>query len=252
MKAVLVLVLVALLPAAAGAQSADSILARLSAEKPAAPEPGLYSAGEGRDFVLLPWHGKYLLRFAGAAETFVLTSDPGSLGAKLLKYDTGAAALSVSVWGGVTLYAADAPGGLPATRQGDAATPAPAAITAADLKSAFDDEGNHFSYADNLGLRFMVDGALPADAGGRALLFDVLDTCQAGIERFLAAGAAARQALSHHVAQVKLEKAAKPGLALNGRTLLVRYVPADGFLGRLSSHAVAHQLGKLLAVKTAE
>jgi hypothetical protein len=29
-------------------------------------------------------------------------------------------------------------------------------------------------------------------------------------------------------------------------------VPADGYLGRDSSHAIAHQLGKLLAVNTAE
>jgi len=35
---------------------------------------------------------------------FRASADSGSLGAKLLKYDTGAAALSISVWGGVTLW----------------------------------------------------------------------------------------------------------------------------------------------------
>jgi hypothetical protein len=238
----------------AGAQAGDPIMARLSAEKAGALEPGLYSAGEGRQFTLTPYRGKYLLRFADGAENFVLTADPGSMGAKLLKYDTGAAALSVSVWGGVTLYAADAPGGLPATYQGahesEAQAPAPAAISAAGLKSALEDEASHFSYADNLGLRFTLDSAGFSDADGRAMAFDALAAIQAGIERFVTAPGA-RQTLARRVNLVKLEKG-KPGMALAARTLVVRFAPAQGFLGRLSSHAVAHQLGKLLSVNTAE
>jgi hypothetical protein len=233
------------------AQAGDPIMARLSAEKAGVLEPGLYSAGEGREFSLTPYRGKYLLRFADGTENFVLTADPSSMGAKLLKYDTGAAALSVSVWGGVTLYAADAPGGLPATHQSEAVTPSPAAISTADLKDALEDEGSHFSYADNLGLRFSVDAASLTDADSRAMAFDALANTQAGIERFVAASPAAREALAKHVALVKVEKG-KPGMTLTARTLVVRYAPADGFLGRASSHAVAHQLGRLLAVSTAE
>jgi hypothetical protein len=234
-----------------GSQPGDPIMARLSAEKAGVLEPGLYSAGEGREFSLTPYRGKYLLRFADGPENFILTADPSSMGAKLLKYDTGAAALSVSVWGGVTLYAADAPGGLPATHQGEAVTPSPAAISTTDLKDALVDEGSHFSYADNLGLRFSVDAASLTDADSRAMAFDALANTQAGIERFVAASPAARQALAKNVTLVKLEKG-KPGMTLAARTLVVRYAPADGFLGRASSHAVAHQLGKLLAIGTAE
>lgn len=240
-----------LLTAAARAQSPDSIMARLSAEKAGVPEPGLYSAGEGRDFTLTPYRGKYVLHFSGGSETFVLTADPGSMGAKLLKYDTGGAALSVSNWGGVTLYAADAPGGLPATRQGEAPPPALEPVSAADFKEALEDEGSHFSYADNLGLRFAADAAAMADAESRALAFDALANTQAGIERFVTGSPAARQALARRVTLVKLERG-KPGMTLNARTLIVRYAPAEGFLGRASSHAVAHQLGKLLSVATPE
>ena len=242
-----------LLPLAARAQDSDPVMARLSAEKMAMPEPGLYSAGEDRQFILTPYRGnKYLLRFADGGETFVLSADPGSLGSKLLKYDTGAAALSVSVWGGVTLYAADAPGGLPATRQGEASPPAPATVSAAELKNALADEGSHFSYADSLGLRFTLDGGVPGDGDGRAQAFDALAITQAGIERFVAAGAAARQALARRVTLVRLEKSSKPAILLKDRTLVVRYVPGEGFLGRVSSHAVAHQLGKLRGINTAE
>jgi hypothetical protein len=251
-KALLALAwMVLALPLAARAQANDPMLAKLSAEKAGTLEPGEYSAGEGRDFSLTPYRGKYLLRFADSAESFVLTADPGSLGAKLLKYDTGAAALSVSVWGGVTLYVSEAPGGLPATRQGEAPPPVPASISAADLKGALADEGSHFSYADNLGLRFTTDAASLGDADSRAMAFDALANTQAGLERFVAAGAGARQALARRVSSVKLEKG-KPGMSLAGRTLVVRYAPADGFLGRPSSHAVAHQLGKLLSVSTPE
>jgi hypothetical protein len=240
------------LPLAAAAQAQDPMLARLSAEKAGALEPGEYSAGEGRDFSLTPYRGKYVLRFAAAPESFVLTADPGSLGTKLLKYDTGAAALSVSAWGGVTLYDAAAPNGVPATRQGDAALPAPPPVSQADFKAALADEASHFSYAGNVTLRFAADAALLADADTRAMSFDVLANVQAGLERFLAASTAARAALARRVTQVRLERASKPGLVLSGRSLVVRFVPADGFLGRSSSHAVAHQLGQLLAVSTSE
>ncbi len=83
------------------------------------------------------------------------------------------------------------------------------------------------------------------------MAFDALANTQAGIERFVAASPAARQALARRVNLVKLEKG-RPGMTLSGRTLVVRYAPAEGFLGRASSHAVAHQLGRLLSVSTAE
>jgi len=225
--------------------------ARLSAERVAAIEPGRYSAGEGREFTLIPYRGKYLLRFDGSPESFVLTADPGSLGAKLLKYDTGAAALSVSPWGGVTLYAADAPGGLPATHQGAADALAPMPVSAVELRSALSDEAAHFSYTGGLALHFVTDAATLSDAESRALAFDTLANVQWGIERFIATQAG-RRAISRRISTVKLEKAAKPGLSLSGRNLVVRYAPQDGYLGRISSHAVAHNLGKLLAVNIPE
>ncbi len=246
------LLLSAAAEAQTGPESGDPVMARLSAEKAGALEPGHYSAGEGREFTLSPYRGKYLLRFADDGESFILTADPGSMGTKLLKYDTGAAALSVSVWGGVTLYVADAPAGLPATRQGDAPPLTLPAVSAASLKAAVEDEGSHFSYADNLGLRFALDPASFADADSRALAFDALSTTQAGIERFVAGAPAARAALARRVNLVKLERAARPGMSIAGRTLVVRYDPAGGYLGRASSHAVAHQLGKLLAIRTPE
>lgn len=254
MKAILTCVACLLLTAAmpAHAQGADPVTARLATERAATIAPGRYSAGEGRGFSLTPYRGgKFLLRFANAPECFVLTADPGSMGAKLLKYDTGVAALSVSVWGGVTLYLAEAPNGLPATLQGTAAAPTPIPVSAAELRTALTDEAAHFSYANNVVLHFIADVRTMADTDARALAFDTLANVQMGLERLIAAQGG-KQALSRRVSTVKLERANRPGLALSGRNLVVRYAPPEGYLGRPSSYAVAHQLGKLLAVKTPE
>jgi hypothetical protein len=232
------------------AQAPDPVTARLSAERAATIAPGRYSA-EGREFSLVPYRGKFLLRFADAPECFVLTADSGSMGAKLLKYDTGAAALSISVWGGVTLYLAAAPNGLPATLQGTALPASFLPVSAAELRSALSDEAAHFSYANNLVLHFTTDNRTLADADARAMAFDTLANVQGGLERIIAAPNGHR-ALGRKVSTIKLERANKPGLVLSGRNLVVRYAPAEGFLGRASSHAVARQLGKLLSVATQE
>jgi hypothetical protein len=250
-KTILSIAFCLLLCAAAQAQTPDPVTARLSAERTSAIAPGRYNAGEGREFSLVPYRGKFLLRFADRPEIFVLTADPGSMGAKLLKYDTGAAALSISVWGGVTLYLAEAPNGLPATLQGTAPVPVPLPVSAAELRTALSDEAAHFSYAGDLVLHFIADNRTLSDADARALAFDTLANVQLGLERFIAVPDG-RRALSRRISTIKLERANKPGLVLLGRNLVVRYAPAEGFLGRASSHAVAHQLGKLLSVATRE
>lgn len=253
MKAILTIATCLLLTAAmpAHAQGGDPVTARLAPDRAATIAPGRYSAGEGRDFTLTPYRGKFLLRFVNAPECFVLTADPGSMGAKLLKYDTGVAALSVSVWGGVTLYLAEAPNGLPATLQGTASVPTPIPVSAAELRTALTDEAAHFSYANNVVLHFIADNRTIADTDARAMAFDTLANVQMGLERLMAAQGG-KQALSRRISTVKLERGNRPGLALSGRNLVVHYAPQEGYLGRLSSYAVAHQLGKLLAVKTPE
>src|SRR5258706_7935814 len=111
----------------AGAGVPPGMASRLASERIGPVQPGLYSAGDSGSFTLEPYGaGKYLLHFSGHAENFVLSMDRASLGAKLLKYDTGTTAIRVSVWGGVTLYTQDAPQGVPATYQG--ATPSTAAL----------------------------------------------------------------------------------------------------------------------------
>jgi hypothetical protein len=234
----------------AGPGRPPGMASRLAAERVGPVQPGLYSAGEDKDFLLQPYgEGKYLLRFAQGAETFVLTMEHASLGAKVLKYDTGATALRVSVWGGMTLYTRDAPQGVPATYQGVAPPLTAPALSAGELQTAFGDEASHLIYVQNIMLKFSTDpSVLAADAETRGRAFAALTDAAMGIERFVAASATARQLLAHRVSSVKLAEGGKPTIAISGQTLLISFVPGEGREGHESSLAIEQELARLLAL----
>lgn len=247
----------ALAPGAARAQAAgpdESPLAqRLSAEKVADVEPGVYAVGDNRSFTLEPYGDRLLLHLSDSPEKFVLTVERASLGAKVLKYDTGATALRVSVWGGLTLYTQADPSGVPATRQADLAAEAPALpVTAAELAAALRDEAAHLNYVQAIALRFAAEpGVSAGDDAARDAAFTALSNAGRGIERFLAA-APAHKALAGRLEAVKLVAGPRPLVTLTGKLLTISFAPGQGLAGCPSSHAVAHALGKLLAVATAE
>ena len=222
---------------------------RLAADRAGAVQTGRYNAGDSGNFTLESYgSGKYLLRFSGRGETFVLTTERGSLGVKLLKYDTGTVALRVSVWGGLTLYTQDAPQGAPATFQAPTQPSTVLSINNAELQSALNDETNHLNYAQNIALKFSADPAvLAADPETRGRAFYALINAATGIERFLAATPAARPLLVKRVNSVKVAEGGKPTIALLGQTLVVSFVPSEGHEGHASSLAIQQELGKLFA-----
>ena len=233
----------------AGPGVPPGMASRLAAERMSAVAPGRYSAGENGVFILEPYGAaKYLLSFVGHTENFVLTAERASLGAKLLKYDTGTTAMRVSIWGGLTLYTQDAPQGVPATRQSATPPSDVLEISAAELQTAFNDESSHLTYVQNIALKFSADSAvLAADPETRGRAFDALINAAVGIERFLAATPLARQVLVKRVNSVKVAEGGKPTVALAGQTLLISFVPGEGHEGHASSLAIQQELGKLLA-----
>ncbi len=226
-----------------------SMASRLAAERVGAIQPGRYSAGDNGTFALeIYGANKYLLRFSGHGEIFVLTVERGSLGAKLLKYDTGTTALRVSIWGGLTLYTQDAPQGVPATYQEPVPPFAALAINTGELQAALSDEADHLSYVQNIALKFSADPAvLAADPETRGRAFDALINAAVGIERYLSATPAARQVLIKRINSVKVAEGGKPTITILGQTLLVSFVPGEGHEGHASSLAIQQELGKLLA-----
>ncbi len=219
---------------------------RLRAERPSLVQPGLYSAGETLTFTLAPYGNRYLLRFTGASETFVLSVERGTLGSKLMKYDTGTMALKVSVWGGFTVYTRDAPQGIPANYQGVAQPLPELAITANELTTAFNDEARHVNYVQNIALKFSADPAvLAADAETRGRAFIALTNAATGIERFLSDTPAARPVMARRINSVRVAEGGKPTIALFGQTLVVSFVPGVGHEGHASSLAIQQELGRL-------
>ena len=233
----------------AGPGVPPGMASRLASERMGPLQPGLYNAGDGGSFTIESYGAnRYLLRFSGHSENFVLTMERASLGAKLLKYDTGTTALRVSIWGGVTLYTQNAPQGAPATFQN--ATPASGEleISTGELQTAINDETSHLTYVQNIVLKFSADPAvLAADPETRGRAFDALTNAGVGIERFLAANPSARQILVKRVNSVKVAEGGKPTVAIAGQTLLVSFVPSEGHEGHASSLAIQQELGKLLA-----
>lgn len=252
-RAISILLGLALLGAggAAAQEPTDPMAARLSADRVGGVAAGDYSAADDINFTLLPYGDKYLLRFDDSPENFVLYGDRVALGGRELKYDTGALALKVSVWGGVTLYTQQAPSGIPATRNGDATAPPKLQVTAASLTAALADEASHLAYVQQLKLRFSADDSiLKNNDDVRANAFDALVNSAMGIEHIVATPAG-RGAFVRRFDSVRIVEGDKPTIAISGRTLLVSFVPSAGAAGRASSRAIAVALGKMLALPEA-
>lgn len=209
-------------------------------------EPGSYQAGDSVRFELDAAGGNYLLRFKGSPEVFVLYADHGSLGGRILKYDSGETALNVSGWGGITLYTDQAPQGLPAVRTGDSLPPSPAAISLQDMQSAAGDEAERLAYVRRVAVQFTTDwNALADNAALRAFAFDALENAARGIERYCGGGGA-RDAFVRRISVVVVAQGSRPTLGINGRSLIVTFNAGRGYEGRASSRAIARALGHLL------
>ena len=209
--------------------------------------PGTYQAGDQMRFSLDHYQNGFVLRFAGQPEVFVLYANFGSLGGRVLQYDSGAIAIQVAGWGGMTLYTDDHPEGLPTSRVGDSSPPAPAQISMQQMQNAADDETAHLSYVRGLHIGFFADQNIVSDNGVRALAFDAMENAARGIDRFTA-NSAGRATFGQRVVSVRLQISDKPYIKLTDRVLIVTFNPRTGYFGRASSRAIAAALGKMFAI----
>lgn len=230
---------------AVSARAQSGLMERLTLDRLAAVQPGLYVAGDRVRFQLGGAGNNYLLRFQGNPEIFVLYSDRTSLGSRELKYDSGETAIRVAGWGGLTLYTDSDPNGLPAVRTGDAAIPPLGPVTLDDIQSAAGDEGQHLGYTRRLKITFTADwNVLEANPGLRGPAFDAMENAARGIDRFARSGAN-RDQLSNRIDTVTLATATRPTIYLHSRTLVVTFNPDRGYVGRASSRAIARALDSL-------
>lgn len=239
------LLLCACLAGAAHAQSEMST--RLNREQVGDIQPGTYSAGR-ITFTLDAYGDKYLIRFVGDPETYVLYADHAPLGGRALKYDSGTIAIRVAGWGGMTLYTDPASGGVPAERTGGTLPPSLALISLSDMQNAAEDESEHLAYSRRIHLNFTADwNALAGDSRLRAICFDAMENAARGIDRFLVIPKG-HDAFAKRVEQVRMALGTKPVMFLSGRTLNVTFNAQTGYAGRASSRGIARALGQLLSV----
>jgi hypothetical protein len=228
------------------APAQDSLQDRLNSDRVGYIAPGTYQAADRIGFSLDAAGPNYLLRLQGSPEVFVLYQDHASMGGRVLKYDSGETALSVSGWGGVTLYVSSAPQGLPAERTGDSMPPSLAPVSMAEIQNAAVDEAQHLSYTRRLNLSFTANwGMLASDAVARTFALDTMENTARGLDRF-AGSPAGHEAIVRKVDTVSFEEASHPTITLNGRTLIVTFNPGRAFVGRASSRAIANALGRVL------
>jgi hypothetical protein len=218
---------------------------RLAVERVGVIQSGTYQAGDEIRFTLTRLNDNFLLRFDGAPEVYVLYVTQGSMGGRVLKYDFDRTALRVSGWGGMTIYTQKDPGGIPATRTGDATAPQLQPVSLADMIDTARKDSARIALTHHIQLDFDTNwNRLSSDARLRALCFDAMENAARGIERF-AANAAGHRALAHHVKTVLIRTSGKPTIALDHSTLTVTYDPATGYVGRASSRAIASALHRL-------
>ena len=207
---------------------------------------GTYQAGDYH-FTLDRYQNAFLLRYVGQPEIFVLYADYGSMGARVLQFDSGAIAIQIMGWGGMTVYTDDHPEGLPTSRVGDSTAPVLSAVSLAQIQSGADDDGARLSNNRGLKLAFQADASAVADNAVRALALDTMDNAARGIDRFTA-NPAARNAFGQRVSAVHIAIADKPYIKIADRVLIVTFNPRTGYFGRASSKAISFALGKVFAI----
>jgi hypothetical protein len=229
------------------AAAQGGFLDRLFSGRIGSAQDGVYVAGDKVRFEMTRSGKTYLLHFDGDPEVFVLAADHTSLGARMLKYDSGETAIRVAGWGALTLYTDWQPNGLPAVRVGDAAPLAPAPVSLQDVQFVAAEAAERLRHLYRLKIPFVVDwSVLETNAGLRATASNAMENAALGIER-LVQNRDARKLVAKRIALVTLATGRHPALRLQGKTLIVTFNPEWGYSGCASSRAIAREVAAFVA-----
>jgi len=205
------------------------------------PRDGTYSANDKLTFIIDHRGGQTRLRFADSDEVFYLSSEAAPLGGRVLKYDTGALALQVAGWGGVTLYTAEAKNGLPAEYTDVVQNVDPPPVAAKNVKPFAGKLAQELSSRDDFAIGFFADwDGLSQSEDLRALGCDAMRNATYALEELAKTGK--RIIIADRLHIVKVIPGAKPEAIRHGGVLTVTVAPKLGISGRPSSLAIARAL----------
>ncbi|HEX3651597.1 MAG TPA: DUF4908 domain-containing protein [Rhizomicrobium sp.] len=222
---------------------------RLLGDRLASVEDGSYIAGDKIKFGIVRAGKNFLVRFDGDPETFVLSSDRTSMGARLLRYDTGETAIRVAGWGALTLYTNWQPNGLPAVRTGDVPPFAPAPVSLQDVQFIAAQDAARFATTYHLRIVFLVDWSVLETSGTlRATASAALENAARGLDQFVI-NKDGRKLVAKRIRRITLATGRRPLLQLQDRTLIVTFNPEEGYAGCASSRAIARELWPVLTAE---
>lgn len=204
------------------------------------PRDGTYLAG-GTGFAVDHVGDQVRLRFAGHDEVFYLSTEAAPLGARVLKYDTGAEALRVTGWGGVTLYTPDQPSGIPAEYTDVIHSVDPPPIAAKDVKSFAAGLAKELSARTDFAVGYAADwDGLSRLGEVRTLAFDAMRNATYALEQ--SASGAKRNLISDNLHIVHIIEGKSAAATVRRGVLTITVNPTGGPSARPSSLAIERAL----------
>ena len=205
------------------------------------PKDGTYIANDKIGFTVDHQAGQVRMRFVENDEVFYLTSEAAPMGGRVLKYDTGALALQVTGWGGLTLYTASAKGGLPAEFVDVPMSVDPPPVAAKDMKAFAFKLAQDLSSGNDFAIGFAADWDRLAQSDTlRALICDAMRNATYALEQI--AKSNKRGAVAERLHIVRVLQGAQPGVSVQKGILAVTIAPQEGAGARPSSLAIMRAL----------
>ncbi len=223
----------------------DSAPSRLIGASQPLPRDGTYVTDDRLTFVVDRRGDSVRLRFDGGDEVFYLSSEAAPMGGRVLKYDTGAVALKVAGWGGVTLYTAAAKSGLPAEYSDMAQTVDLPPIGEKDVKPFAAKLAQELSSREDFALGFAADWDIVGKSEVlRTLACDAMRNATYALESV--AKTASRIRLFDRIHIVRVVQGPKAGVTVQKGILLITIAPQMGLSARPSSLAIARAMQAVL------
>lgn len=209
------------------------------------PKDGTYIANDKIGFTVDHQGGQPRIRFLDNEEVFYLTSEAAPMGGKVLKYDTGAVALQVTGWGGLTLYTTAAKGGLPAEFVDVPMSVDPPPVAAKDMKAFAAKLAQDLSSGNDFAIGFAADwDKIAASDMLRGLICDAMRNAAYAIEEI--AKSSKRSSAMDRLHIVRVLQGTKPAVAVQKGILAITIAPQEGNRARPSSLAIMRALQGVL------
>ena len=223
----------------------DNAPSRLIGASQPLPRDGTYVTDDRLTFLVDRRGDSVRLRFDGGDEVFYLSSEAAPMGGRVLKYDTGAVALKVAGWGGVTLYTAAAKGGVPAEYSDMGQTVDPPPIGEKDVKPFAAKLAQELSSREDFALGFAADWDIVGKSEIlRTLACDAMRNATYALESV--AKTASRVRLFDRIHIVRVVQGPKAGVTVQKGILLITIAPQMGLSARPSSLAIARAMQAVL------